>query len=46
MDTKTYIFRFPFSSNVFIDPLVLFALQDEVGYAISRQNNRELHLGC
>ena len=29
-----------------MDPLVLFALQNEVGDAISRQNNRELHLGC
>ena len=31
---------------VFIDSLVVSALQDAGGYAISRQNNLELHLGC
>ena len=30
---------------VFIDSFVVSALQDAVGYAISRQNNLELHLG-
>ena len=34
-------FRFPL-----IDSLVVSALQDASGYAISRQNNLELHLGC
>ena len=29
-----------------IDSLVVSALQDTGGYAISRQNNIELHLGC
>ena len=31
---------------VFIDSLVVSALQDAGGYAISRQYNLELHLGC
>ena len=31
---------------VFIYSLVVSALQDAGGYAISRQNNLELHLGC
>ena len=31
---------------VLIDSLVVFALQDAGGYAISLQNNFELHLGC
>ena len=31
---------------VFIDSFVVSALQDAGGYAISRQNNLELHLGC
>ena len=35
-------FRFPFSSLL---TLVVSALQDAGGYAISRQNNLELHLG-
>ena len=30
---------------VFIDSSVVSALQDAGGYAISRQNNLELHLG-
>ena len=30
---------------VFIDYFVVSALQDASGYAISRQNNLELHLG-
>ena len=34
-------FRFPL-----IDSLVVSALQDASGYAISRQNNLELHLVC
>ena len=29
-----------------IDSLVVSALQDLSGYAISRQNNLKLHLGC
>ena len=31
---------------VLIDSLVVFGLQDAGGYAISLQNNLELHLGC
>ena len=31
---------------VLIDSLVVFALQDAGGYAISLQNNFDLHLGC
>ena len=31
---------------VFIDSFVVSALQDAGGYAISRQNNLELHFGC
>ena len=31
---------------VFIDSCVVSALQDAGGYAISRQNNLELDLGC
>ena len=38
--------RIAYSVFVFIDSLVVFALQDAGGYAISRQNNLELHLGC
>ena len=38
--------QFPLSVFVFIDSLVVSALQDSGGYAISRQNNLELHLGC
>ena len=38
--------QFPLSVFVFIDSLVVSALQDADGYAISRQNNLELHLGC
>ena len=37
--------QFPLSVFVFIDSFVVFALQDAGGYAISRQNNLELHLG-
>ena len=36
----------PLSVFVFIDSLVASASQDAGGYAISRQNNLELHLGC
>ena len=44
---KTRIQRqFPLSIFLFIDSLVVSALQDAGGYAISRQNNLELHLGC
>ena len=44
---KTRIQRqLPLSVFVFIDSLVVSALQDAGGYAISRQNNLELHLGC
>ena len=38
--------QFPLSVFVFIDPLVVSAWQDAGGYAISRQNNFELNLGC
>ena len=37
--------EFPLSFFVFIDSFVVSALQDVGGYAISRQNNLELHLG-
>ena len=44
---KTRIQRqFPLSIFLFIDSLVVSALQDAGGYAISRQNNLDLHLGC
>ena len=44
---KTRIQReFPLSVFIFIDSLVVSALQDAGGYAISRQNNIVLHLGC
>ena len=35
----------PLSAFVFVNFLVVSALQDAGGYAISRQNNLELHLG-
>ena len=38
--------QFPLSVFVVFDSLVVSALQDGGGYAISRQNNRELYLGC
>ena len=38
--------KFSLSGFVFIDSLAAPALQDTGGYAISRQNNLELHLGC
>ena len=38
--------QFPLSVFVFIDYLAASALQDAGGYAISRQKNLELHLGC
>ena len=38
--------QFLLSVFVFIDSLVVSALQDSGGYAISRPNNLELHLGC
>ena len=38
--------QFLLSSFVFIDPAAPSALQDVGGYAISRQNNIELHLCC
>ena len=38
--------QFPLSVFVFIDCLIVSASQDAGGYAISRQNNLELHLGC
>ena len=38
--------KIPLSVFVFIDSLVASASQDAGGYAISRQNNFELHLGC
>ena len=37
--------QLPLSVFVFIDSFVVSALQDAGGYAISRQNNLELHLG-
>ena len=40
MDTETI------STFVFIDSFVVSALQNTSGYAISCQNNLELHLGC
>ena len=44
---KTRIQRqFPLSIFLFIAFLVVSAFQDAGGYAISRQNNLELHLGC
>ena len=44
---KTRIQRqFPLSIFLFIESLHVSALQDAGGYAISRQNNLELHLGC
>ena len=33
-------------SFLMVRPLVVSASQDAGGYAISRQNNLELHLGC
>ena len=42
MDTET-ISAFVF---IFVDSFVVCALQDLGGYAISCQNNLELHLGC
>ena len=38
--------QFPLSGFVFIDSLAASALQEAGGYAISHQNNLELHLGC
>ena len=38
--------QFSLSVFVFIDSLVVSASQDAGGYATSRQNNLELHLGC
>ena len=38
--------QFPLSGFVFIDSLAASALQEAGGYAISRQNNLQLHLGC
>ena len=38
--------QFPLFVFVFIDSLVVSASQDADGYAISRQNNLVLHLGC
>ena len=38
--------QFPLSVFVFIDSFAVSALQDAGGYAISRQNNLQLHLGC
>ena len=38
--------QFPLSGFVFIDSLAASALQEAAGYAISRPNNLELHLGC
>ena len=38
--------QFSLSVFAFIDSLVVSASQDAGGYATSRQNNLELHLGC
>ena len=38
--------KFPLSVFVFFDSFVVSALQDAGGYAVSRQNNLELHFGC
>ena len=38
--------QFPFSVFIVIDSLVVSALQDAGGYAITRQNDLGLHLGC
>ena len=38
--------QFPLSVFVYIDSLVVSASQDAGGYAISRRNILELHLGC
>ena len=38
--------QFPFFVFVFIVYLVVSALHDSGGYAISRQNNLDLRLGC
>ena len=38
--------QFPLSFFAFIDSLAASVLQEAGGYAISRQNNLELHLGC
>ena len=38
--------QLPLSFIVFIDSSVVSALKDSGGYAISSQNNLELHLGC
>ena len=45
MDERRVQKQFLLSVFVFIDALVVSALQDAGGYAISRQNNLELHLG-
>ena len=46
LQTKRIQKQFPLSVFVFIDSLVVSASQDAGGYAISRQNNLELQLGC
>ena len=38
--------QFPLSVFVFIDSLAASALKEAGGYAISGQNNLQLHLGC
>ena len=45
MDERRVQKQFLLSVFLFIDSLVISALQDAGGYAISRQNNLELHLG-
>ena len=45
-NTDTEIKQFLLSVFVLIDSLVVSALQESGGYAISRPNNLELHLGC
>ena len=46
VDMTINLIKFPLSVFVFIGSLVVSASQDADGYALSRQNNLELHLGC
>ena len=46
VDMTINLIKFPLSVFVFIGSLVVSASQDADGYAISRQNDLELHLGC
>ena len=46
LQTTRIQIQFALSVFVFIDSLSASVLQDAGGYAISRQNNLELHFGC